>query len=163
MDDTERANDPRQTLLIGDLIKHLTKWAAIERDERTGNPSFSEGLTLLVACLKRHKSRPVNDLAELRLERYREERRVPAKAKIELPSQLDSLDLNQVSAILDSEHYQKRQLVELGERRLGIPRSKLSRLKREDAIASIRAALDNELSLDAIEHQARVVGERRTA
>lgn len=153
------AND----LLIGDLVKHLSKWAMLEQDERTGNPSLSQGLTLLVECLKRHQARPVSDLAELELHRHVPRTREARKPLRKLPEHVDSLDWDQVIAILDNEDYQKKQLVELGERRLGIPRSRLSRLKREDAIASIRAAIDNERSLVAIGYHARLVGEQRRA
>ena len=163
MPNVEQQENSRQGLVIGDLMKHLAKWAAVERDERTGNPSLSEGLTLLAGCLRRHKSSPVSDLAEFRLQRCGERTRVPRKPKIELPTGLNSLESDQVCAILDNERYQKAQLVELGERRLGIPRSKLSRLNRADAITSLRAALDHERSLTAIERHARIAGERRTA
>ena len=163
MDVAENAAQHDRELLIGDLANRLARWAAVERDERMGNPSFSVGLTLLVGCLKRHKARPVTDLADLRLE-YGDGSpgREPRKPPLELPDQLDSLEWDQVIAILDNEGYQKKQLVELGERRLGIPRSKLSRLRRDDAIASIRAALDNERSLSVIGQQARLAGQRRS-
>lgn len=163
IDTKENTEHRAEGLLIGDLVKHLARLAAVEQNERTGNPSLSNGLTLLVNCLKRHRSRPVSDLAELRLERYDGSRnRQARKPALELPDRLDSLDCDQVIAILENERYQKKQLIELGERRLGIPRSSLSRLKRTDAIASIRAALDNERSLDAIGRHARLAGQRRT-
>lgn len=163
MDATKDAKNPGQGLFIGDLTKHLAHWASLQRDERTGNPALSEGLTLLAVCLKRHSSRPVSALAELQLEQRSPRVRRTQKPAIELPADLDSLEWDQVSAILDNELYLKKQLTELGERRLGIPLGSLLRMKRADAIASIRAALDHERSLAAIERQARLAGERRTA
>ena len=160
---TKDAKEPGQDLLIGDLTKYLTRWASVQRDERMGNPALSEGLTLLAACLKRHASRPVCALAELQLQERGSRVRRMRKPAIELSADLDSLEWDQVSAILDSDPYLKKQLTELGERRLGIPRGSLSRMKRAEAIASIRAALDHERSLVAIERQARLAGERRTA
>lgn len=161
MDQIKNSDKSTGGLLIGDLAKHLARLATVERDERTGNPSLSEGLTLLVDCLRRQKGRPVRDLAELRLEQCGPRIRGARKPLVELPDQLDTLKWDQVIAILDNEQYQKKQLIELGKTRLGIPPSRLSRLRREDAIASIRAALDNERTLAAIGHHARLTGERR--
>lgn len=161
MDEAKNAGKPMESLLIGDLAKHLARLAAVERDERTGNLSLSKGLTLLADCLRRQKARPVCDLAELRLEQCGPRVRGARKPLIELPDQLDALKWDQVIAILDNEQYQKKQLIELGKTRLGIPPSRLSRLKRANAIASIRAALDNERALAAIGHHARLTGERR--
>lgn len=152
-----------QALLIGDLASHIERWAAVVRNEKTGNSSFSKGLKLLAGCLKPHKSRPVSDLAKLQLEQCSSRRRESRKPPLELPGQLDSLNWDEIIEILDNELYQKKQLIELGQRRLGIPPSRLSRLKRTDAIASIRAAMDNERSLSAIEHHASLAGERRSA
>ena len=163
MEDTKTTNQSQDRLLIGDLAKHLAQWAAVEQDERTGNPSLSKGLTLLVDCLKRHKSRPVSDLAELRLRRPAAQRRQTRKPSLPLPDQLDSLEWDQVITILNNEEYLKSQLIDVAERRLGMPRSRLSRLNRADAVASIREALDHERSLAAIERHARRAGERRSA
>ena len=163
MNGTKTTKQPQNGLLIGDLVKHLAQWAAVERDERTGNPSLSEGLTLLVDCLKRHRSRPVSELAELQLRRPDAQRRGTRKPMLPLPDRLDSLEWDQVTAILNNEEYRKSQLIDVAERRLGIPRSRLSRLKRADAIESIREALDHERSLAAIGRHARLAGERRSA
>ena len=161
MDQGMDSGESIRGLLIGDLAKHLSRLAQVEQDERTGNPSLSEGLMLLVNCLRRQRSRPVRDLADLRLEHSGQRTPGSRKPPVELPDQLDTLQWDQVTAILDNEQYQKKQLIELGEARLGIPPSRLSRLKRADAIASIRAALDNERTLAAIGHHARLTGERR--
>lgn len=163
MQGSKTTNQSDDGLLIGDLAKHLAQWATVEQDERTGNPSLSEGLTLLVDCLKGHRSRPVTDLAELRLRRPTSQRPRTRKPMLPLPDQLDSLEWDQVTAILNNEEYRKSQLIDVAERRLGIPRSRLSRLKRADAVASIREALDHERSLAAIGRHARRAGERRSA
>ncbi len=162
-DANEHAEPDADGLLIGDLVKHLSRLAAVEQNERTGNPSLSRGLTLLARCLNRHGSRPVTELAELRLGHFDRPRTRPTRTPaVELPDCLESLDNDQIIAILENDKYQKKQLVELGSRRLGIPRGKLSRLKRSDAVASIRAALDNELALDAIARLAHLEGQSRT-
>lgn len=161
MDGANDGENSAQALLIGDLAKHLARLATVEQDERTGNLSLSKGLALLADCLRRQKSRPVTDLVELRLEHCAPRVRAARKPTIELPGELDTLEWDAVVAILDNERYQKKQLIELGERRLGIPPSRLSKLKRADAVASIRAALDNERALATIGYSARLTGERR--
>ena len=163
MNGTKDTKQASEGLLIGDLVKHLAQWAVLERDERTGNPPLSEGLTLLVDCLKRQRARPMSELAELQLRRPDPRRPGIRKPMPPLPDQLDSLEWEQVTAILNNDRYRKSQLIEVAERRLGIPRSRLSRLKRSDAIASIREALDHERSLAAIGRHARLAGERRSA
>lgn len=161
MSETPANQKDNQSLLIGDLMKHLARWAALEMDERTGNPSLSEGLNLLAACLKPHKSLPIHNLAVYSLHVSDSRVQDVPKPRVNLPENLESLDWDQVNAILDNEDIQKKQLVELGKRRLGISGSKLSRLKRADAIESIRAVLDHERSLEAIATQARMTGERQ--
>ena len=163
MDATEDSAKPVQGLLIGDLARHLALSATVQRDDRTGNPALGDGLSLLAARLRPYKSRPVEDLATLSLERNPARERESQKPPIELPDKLDSLDWDRVKAILEDDLYRKWQIVELGARRFGIPRGSLSRLNRADVIESIRAALDHERSLDAIGHRARIIGERRTA
>ena len=71
--------------------------------------------------------------------------------------------LKSLAEILNDEKYLKSQIVELGACRFGIPRSKLNRLSRPQATASVRAALDHERSLGAIAEQAKRAGERRSA
>ena len=163
MDMIEESTKPEQNLLIGDLARYLARLATIQRDERTGNSSVGEGLKLLAAGLRRYKSRPVEDLATLSLERNTPRERESQKPPIDLPDKLESLDWDGVRAILEDDQYRKWQIVKLGAGRFGIPRGSLSRLKRADAIESIRAALDHERSLDAIGRLARRAGERRTA
>lgn len=161
MDQAIDSDRSAEGLLIGDLAKHIERLASVAQNERTGNPSVSIGLSLLANCLRPQKARPVCDLAELRLEQCTPRVQAVRKPVVELPDQLDTLEWDQVIAILENEQYQKKQLIELGKARLGIPPSRLSRLKRADAIASIRAALDNERTLAAIGDHARLTGEQR--
>ncbi len=84
------------------------------------------------------------------------------KPKEALPPDLDSLGLEVVEEILSDENYTKQQLAELGYRRFGISRSHLTRLRKNDALASIRAALANERALDVIEVEASRVGRARS-
>ena len=79
-----------------------------------------------------------------------------------LPENLAALECDEVGRVLGDEKYLKSQIVELGASRFSISRSKLTKLPKPDAIASIRAALDHERSLAAISNQAHIAGQRRT-
>ena len=166
MDRIDEASTANQAdFLIGDLAKFLVRWAKLQDDERTGNQRVSEGLRLLAACLRPHKSKPISELANLRVAgkdetQRRSEARKPA---FELPSNLASVTLESVTEILRNVHVQKKQLIELAGCRFGIPASTLSRLKRAEAIAAIEAAVEHETSLAAIERNARLAGQRRVA
>ena len=57
----------------------------------------------------------------------------------------------------------KKQIAELGSQCFGISRSKLMRLRKDDALEWVRAALRNERILDLIEREAQRVGPARRA
>ena len=76
---------------------------------------------------------------------------------------LRSMSQEDVQAILDQEYFTKKQLVELGSERFGISRGKLIRLRKKDALESIRGALEHEKSLDVISIEARRAGKRGLA
>lgn len=153
----------RNGLLIGDVMRYIIRWADFQRDERTGNPELSDGLRLLADRLRPHKSRPVSELNGLQLRPRVQHPRKARKPLAELPRDLGALPCDVINEILNDEKYLKSQIVELGACRFGIPRSKLNRLPRLQAIASVRAALDHERSLAAIAEQAKRAGERRSA
>lgn len=153
----------RNGLLIGDVIWYIALWADLQRDERIGNPEISDGLRLLADGLKPHKSRPVSELNGLQLGPKAQHPRKARKPPAELPQDLGALPCDAINEILNDEKYLKSQIVELGACRFGIPRSKLNRLPRPQAIASVRAAVDHERSLAAIAEQAKRAGERRSA
>ena len=52
-------------LLVGDMLRHLSKLADMQRDARTGNRSASDGLHCLVKALQPHRIRTVRDLRAL--------------------------------------------------------------------------------------------------
>ncbi|MDE0509513.1 MAG: hypothetical protein OXI17_12895 [Gammaproteobacteria bacterium] len=116
----------------------------------------------MTTSLEPHKSRPIEDLAAIRIDSTAPKVRADRKPRIELPASLNSLNWDQVEEILSNNMYLKWQFVELGAERFAISRSKLLRQNRNDVIALIRAALDHERSLDVIERQAHIAGERRS-
>ena len=70
------------------------------------------------------------------------------------------MSLSDVKQVLDEDHT-KDEIAEIGARRFGMSRSKLRRLRKEDAREAIRAALAHEVSLDVISREARSGGVAR--
>ena len=85
------------------------------------------------------------------------------KKRTPLPPNLEGLNKKDIEDILSDESYTKVQIAELGSRRFGIPRAMLERLRKEDALMSVRAALENEKSLDVISQVARRSGKTRAS
>ena len=151
-------------LLVGDMLRYLSRLADMQRDARTGNPSVGDGLRRLVKALQPHRARTVEDLPALlsSIGSSRSLKPRPKKTQVPLPENLAALECDEVERVLGDEKYLKSQIVELGASRFSISRSKLTKLPKPDAIASIRAALDHERSLAAISNQAHIAGQRRT-
>lgn len=156
---------PNGDLLVEDVRQLLLVWASLFGDERTGNPALSGELRVLARAMKPHGDLTIRDLSALIANVGRQHtqatRGVSGKLRKELPDDMRALGSEQVKLILDDEQYLKKQIVDLGAIRFGIPRGKLNRLPRQGAIASIRAALDHEQSLAALDRQAHVAGSRR--
>ena len=87
---------------------------------------------------------------------------VSGRLRSDLPSDLESLCHEDVERILDDGSYTKKELAELGFRRFGISRSSLTHLRKEDALKSIKSALENELILGSISEMAQRAGRART-
>ena len=150
-------------LMVADIVRYLTGVASLQQDKRTGNIELSRALQFLSHCLEPYSDLELCELLVLlgKLTKH------PEKA-IERSSQyaftgaddLRVVSQGDIEAILDQDDYTKKQLVELGSQRFGISRAKLNRLRKKDAIESIRAALEHEKSLDVISEEARRAGER---
>lgn len=150
-------------LLVSDVVRFLSRFASLQRDERVGNPYMSDGLRCLVKGLRPHQERTVEEFSML-LAGMAAEKASKSKSRrpnADLPIGLASLTCDEVGSILDDPNYLKTQIVELGTCRFGISRSKLEQLPKPKAIASIRAALDHERSLAVLAHQAEMAGRRR--
>lgn len=152
---------PEGRLLMDDLIRYLSRLAILNKEDRTGNPGLSDGLRQVAAALRPYAGCSIAEFADL-------VRNIPDRPRISqgrertaLPSNLESLSQAEIEKILDDDRFTKSQLVEMGERRFGIPRSKLMRSCKEDTVESIRAALDHERTLDLISAEAQRGGEDR--
>ncbi len=150
-------------LLVRDIVRYLYGVANLQKNGRTGNPELGKALRDLAELLKPY---PTRSIAELTLASAVSDDPTPCQRKArkpaaELPENLQTLAPEDVDKILDDRKFLKKQLVELGARRFGIPRGALSRLTRMETVESIRTALDHERSLAAIGRRAEIAGERR--
>ena len=169
--DKQRSNDQlkpdvrEDPLLIKDLAQYLSRLATLMRDPRTGNMDISNGLRDLARALRRHSKRPIHELSDIMKDvgprnRGKQSAKQP---KAVLPSELTTLSIEEVDDILSNPVYTKPQLIELGTKRFGVSKSKLSRLKKDDVRESVRSALNHEKSLDAISREARRGGQKRSS
>ena len=168
--DKQRSNDQRKPdvredpLLIKDLAQYLSRVATMMRDPRTGNMELSDGLRDLARALRRNSQRPIHEISDIMKDIGRRKRKQSARQpKAVLPSELTTLSIKEVDDILSNPVYTKPQLIELGTKRFGVSKSKLSSLKKDDVRESVRSALNHEKSLDAISREARRGGQQRSS
>ena len=152
-------------LLVRDISRYLSALAKLNDTEKIGNRDLSAGLRLIANALRPYAACPVEELADILKEARAANRRRPSsrKARASLPPNLESIDKQDVERILVNEDYTKDQVAELGFRRFGISRSKLKGLRKNDALNSVRAALEHENSLDVISKMARKAGKARAS
>ena len=145
-------------LSVGDLIQYLSRLERLCKDDKTGNPKLSEGLRELVKALRPYTRWSVVDLQGALGKENRSPRRNFSSERVRepLPPDLETIPCDGIESIIGRK-YSKVQLVELGVRRFRIPQSKLMRLDRDGVLASIRSALNHEMSLDVISQEARRV------
>ncbi|NKC13923.1 MAG: hypothetical protein GKR94_17575 [Gammaproteobacteria bacterium] len=153
-----------EDLTVEDVSRYLNRLAALNDEPRTGNKKLSTALRSLAGAMRTHQSRSITEFVELLKEAKPKSER-PRSGKIPhaaLPTDLEALPQKEVEKILQDERYPKAQLTELGSKRFGISRSKLTRQSKQEVIQSIRAALDHERSLGVISQEARRGGEKRS-
>lgn len=154
---------PRNPLSVGDVLRHLSGLANLYSDGRTGNEEMDDGVGCVVNALRPYADSPVAELESAIASRKRSRalRSAPRKPQAELPTDLGSLERAEIEKILQNDAYTKRQLAELGHRRFGISKSALARSRREEALMSIRSAMEHELSLEVIGDEAEKAGKAR--
>ena len=150
-----------ERLLMDDLIRYLSRLAALNKEDKTGNPVLSDGLRQMVKAFQPHADLSVVEFADLVRSISERSKISPRKEKAALPPNLDSLSQEEIEKILGDEAFTKSQIIEVGTKRFGIPKSKLARSCKQEAVDSIRAALDHEKSLEFISEEARRSGENR--
>ena len=152
-------------LRVADMVEFLVSLAKLYEKDKTGNAELSRGLRSVAHVLHPYADCLVLELADaIKKKAASTDRRKTASARLkpQLPPTLESIGQADVERILNDEDYTKRQIAELGVRRFGISRSKLERLRKNDARDSVRAALEHEKSLDVISMEARRGGEARS-
>ena len=154
---------PESQILVRDVTRYLSGLARINESGKIGSPVLSEGLRHVVRALRPYSNCPIHELASTLKREMPASHRKPSvqKTKASLPPDLESLRLEDIEEILNDDGYTKAQLAELGFRRLGISSSSLQRLRKADALSSIRAAIEHEKSLDVISRQAQKSGKAR--
>lgn len=150
-------------ILVRDVIRHLSGLAKLHADEKVGNPVLSEGLRQIAKALRPYATCPADELDSVLRGIRTAQKRPPKKAKATLPPNLESIDEDGIEKVLSDESYTKSQIAELGYKRFGISQSMLTRISKEDALISIRAALENERALDVISQVARESGRARAS
>ena len=156
--------DAQETqVLVDDIVRYLSGLARLHSEEKTGNPKLSRGLRHLVRALRPYSDSPISELNAALAQKVGPSnvKATPRRRQATLPADLESLGQAEVERILEDDRYTKQQVAELGSRRFGISRSKLERLRKVDALQSVRAALEHELSLDVISEEARKGGMAR--
>ena len=149
-------------ILVGDIMQYLSALVRLHGVEKTGNIPMSNALSRLVDALRPYSDLPMSEAAAA----FPAPRRNSARGhgsdrdNTVLPDQLETVSLAEVEQILDRD-CTKDEIAEIGARRFGMSRSKLRRLRKEDARESIRAALAHEVSLDVISREARSGGAAR--
>ena len=160
-DDTEKP----AALLIDDVVRYLSRLSTLNKDSKFGNIEFSKGLKKLSNALKPHAQMSILDIGAVIMKESPTDslKGVDKKPKVELPEPVESLSDEKINEILNDSDYTKDQLIELGNRRYGIPKPKLKRLNKESVIESVNAAFDHEKSLGVISQEARRGGEKRSS
>lgn len=163
--DGSHNDNEESTILIEDLVRYLSRLSTLTKDPLLGNIDLSKGLKKLSNALKPHSKMPILDIGNLVINEIATAQLKGAtqRHKVELPESLDSISNEDVDKILNENKFTKDQLVELGNRRFGIPKSKLMHLTKKFVIESIQAAFDHEKSLGVISQEARRGGEERSS
>ena len=144
-------------LFVNDIVQYLSSLARLHSEERTGNPELSRGLRHLARALRPYANYPISELSVTLAQKVRPNNAKVAhrRPQVTLPTDLESLDQSEIERILEDHRYTKQQVAELGARRFGMSQSSLTRLRKDDALDSVRAALANEQSHDIIYEEAR--------
>ena len=151
-------------VLVDDIVRYLSGLARLNAEEKIGNMELSIGLQHLVRALRPYADTPISGLSSAIAQETRSSRVKAAsrKPRATLPTDLESLGQGEVERILADDAYTKQQVAELGARRFGMSQSSLTKLRKEDMLHSIRAALGHERSLDVISEEARKGGRARS-
>lgn len=151
-------------LYVIDMVQYLSDLAKLHRKGKTGNLKLSDALQSLADALRPYSGCSISELSDaFKSERIYNPRTAWSenKPELQLPSELENASQEDVEKILADDNYTKQQVIELGVRRFGISKSKLSRLRKKDVQESVRASLEHEKTLAVISEEARKGGRAR--
>lgn len=149
-----RSNVHERPLVIDDLIQYLSQLASLNGDYRTGNQELSKSLRQLAKALLPYSDRTISEFVD-HIKGMPGRRQASSRLdKTALPRSLESVSQQEIEEILGNDNYTKSQIIEVGIRRFGIPRSRLERSNKQDVLNLIYAALNHEKSLDVISKEA---------
>ncbi|MEA3036493.1 MAG: hypothetical protein QOH04_2265 [Sphingomonadales bacterium] len=138
-----------------DVGRYLRSLASLNKDPLTGNPELSDALYRLADVLFEAKALPAHEAAQRSLE----------QEELQFGDELDfeELQLEQVKSLLDDPETSKTFLLILAVERLGMARSRLEKMPREEIVRALQAVVQHEESLTIISEEARRGGEKRAS
>ena len=145
-------------LYVADMVELFLDLAKVYDQDRIGNADVGSGLRVVARALRPYSDCLVEDLPgamRRQLQSSHTTKTGSGQPKLSLPEELEQASQEGVEEILSNDRYTKGQIAELGDRRFGMSRAKLVRLRKSDAREAVRAALEHERSLDAIGMEAR--------
>ncbi len=155
--------DEINDITTGDLVRFLRNFSSALRNARTGNPSMSIALSELALALQPYSGRHLQDvLSEFKMIQDSRETGEPTTSIQLADLELSSLTLESVKNLLDTSELTKKDIVNLGHTRFGIPKSRLERQNKAAVIDLVRTAVRNEESLRIIADEAARQGSRRS-
>lgn len=139
---------------LNDLGKSLKKPAI--------GPALGEALVHLSDALRQHQDKELDEV----LETIAKGKSLPKKQRRQRAKPLDGVDLqaleaNQLRELLSNERLSKQDMIEVGNMRLGIPKSRLARLNKQAVLETVSSALQNEEAYHIISKEAEKEGLRR--
>lgn len=138
-----------------DVGRYLRSLGAINKDPHVGNPNLSEALFRLADVLIEAKALPADVAVSRALNQ--------GDLVFGDDPDFENLELDEVKQLLKGEDVSKPLLLILAVERLGMARSRLERMPREDIIRALEAAIQHEESLSIISEEARRGGEKRAS
>ena len=151
-----RGEQHGRELSVSEVARFLKRLSSFYRDPKTGNPALSDALIELSLALGQS-----HDLTLTEAVGNSEHFSTPRRS---LDSdRLKDVKHEEVKEILSDKATTKADLVDLGAERFAISRSRLKRLKKDQAFEAIWSALRNEESLGIISQEARRGGKESSS
>ena len=142
-------------ITAADVGRYLRSLGTVSKDPHVGNPSMSEALFRLADVLIDAKSLPADVAVSKALDQ--------GNLVFGDDPDFENLELGDVKRLLQDEEVSKPLLLILAVERLGMARSRLERMPREDIVRALEAAIQHEESLSIISEEARRGGEKRAS